>query len=271
MPTVKLMQMGPLPTDLNLRDVVKLANAAQRHFQFELGDPITGLGAPGEDGVYSFSALAPLLEARRKRDNVDTAIGVIDCPLVDELFSGLDTASKNVVISLSPARPLLAHVNQTKSAYVLVEVAAQLLTIEYRQQTGTSAAPEQCAPPWHQETRSCLFDYCADAPQTLKKLMSPKLCSGCTALLESANIEASVIRSCVTLVETALRQRFWNVLRSTLGDPIGRFAFGGLVTLLATEGGTAIGFTKLDVGGVLSVAMLVVLLCQMRRANSRVR
>src|ERR1700737_3495374 len=130
MQMVEIVQMGPLASGLNLKEVTRVANKSQKHFQFVLGNPINTLGEPDIEGEYKVADLAKLLDARRTQSCADIAIGVTDSPLYWELFSGIDSASNNVVISTSPTDPLLAKVNKSKAAYVVVEIAAQLLAIE---------------------------------------------------------------------------------------------------------------------------------------------
>jgi hypothetical protein len=236
MHTVEIIQMGPLTSDLNLREVTKVANKSQKHFHFLLGNPLNSLGEPDTEGEYKVADLAKLVEARRTQSCADIAVGVTDSPLYWELFSGIDSASNNVVISTSGTDPLLAKVNKSKAAYVLVEIAAQLLAIEYRRLVALSAEPEDCAPPWHGETKLCLFDYCGDPPQTVKKLITPKLCLQCLALLESANIQESIKKACLNLAKRGVRARFLHQLLTVLGNPILGFFFGGAFSVLVLEG-----------------------------------
>lgn len=233
---VEIIQMGPLASGLNLKEVIRVAEKSQKHFQFILGNPINTLGEPDTEGEYRVSDLAKLLEARRTQSCADVAVGVTDSPLYWELFSGIDKASNSVVISTSPTDPLLAKVNKSKAAYVLVEIAAQLLAIEYRRLKNISAEPEDCAPPWHGETKLCLFDYCGDPPQTVKKLITPKLCPQCLALLDSANVRESVKKACLNLAKRAVRAKFLHQLLTVLGHPLVGFFFGGAFSVVILEG-----------------------------------
>lgn len=259
-PKVEIVQMGPLPPALNLRRVARTANKVQEHFQLVVGDPINHLGQPNHDGEYKVADLALLLEMRRHQNSAEFEIGVTDSPLFWGLFSGVDSASNNIVISVAPVAALLSNVNKTLAAYVLVEIAAQLLTADYRRQTNLSVEPEICALPWHEETRSCVFDYCGNPPHTLKKLMSPSLCPLCKATLESANIRGSVIRACRNIVKKAVYAEFRNVLAGVLSDPINRAVFGGLFFYLLVEFLTYVGLNRLEIGVLVLALLLVVVL-----------
>lgn len=270
MPKAEILRLGLLPSSLNLGQVARTVNRVQNYFECILADPINHLGQPGANGEYKVTDLARLLEDRRGRDRVEVAIGVTDAPLYWELFSAVDRESKNIVISTAPVEILLSRINQSFAAYVLTELAAQLLTIEYRRQTGLSVEPEDRALPWHAETKSCLFDYCDNPPDTLKKLIAPKLCPICTAVLESANVRESVTAACLSLVKEAVRPRFLTVLRGVLGDPIGRFIFGGLCSLLFVEFLSPLGFNRLQVGLLISAVLMVVVWKHLRRSRKNV-
>lgn len=266
MPTVQLVGMGPLPSGLNLGKVVRVANKVQHHFCFVMGDPINNLGEPDADGGYRVANLAGLLEKRRQAARAEVAIGVVDSQVLIELFSGVDKESKNVVISTDAMADILARTKNSLAAYVLMEVAAQLLTIEYRQQTNMSAEPEDCAIPWHNEMKSCLFDYCNERSQIGKKLIAPTLCAACDAALESANIRKSVKEACLKIVKEAVRPRFVNILREVLGDPIGRFLFGGLFLVLVQE---ALSFFGLNPKWTIPVLVVILLIIILRKQRSR--
>lgn len=268
MPKIEIVQMGPPPDNLNLKGVVKTANRAQEYFNCVLGDPINTLGSPNTDGEYTVTQLATLLETRRRQNNAETEIGVIDAPLYDELFSGVDAASNNIVISITPVESLLSGINKSKADYVLLEVGAQLLTIEYRRQTNLSVEPEVCERPWHKETRSCLFDYCDHPPHTLKKLKEHRLCAECQSILESANIRGSVISACRDIVKKGVQAKVLNILRDVFSDPFGRAAFGGLFLLLMLEILGIFGLSHLEVGGLIVVLLLLVLLKELRKPGS---
>jgi hypothetical protein len=173
-----------------------------------------------------------------------------------------------IVISITPVEDLLPRINKSKADYVLLEIAAQLLTIDYRRQTNLSAEPEVCELPWHKETRSCVFDYCDNPPHTLKKLMAPKLCSECLALFESANIRESVITASINIVKKAVYAKLINVLRGILSDPLGRALFSGLFTLLIVETFGYFGLSHLSVAWLLLALLLAVILKHLRRSRS---
>ena len=243
MTKVEIVQMGPLATGLNLKKITRVANKGQKHFQFVLGDRISRIGEPNTEGAYKVTDLAKLLDARRIQECADIAVGIVDSPLYWGLFSGVDMASNNVVVSTAePADSLLSRENKSKAAYVLVETAAQLLTIEYRRLMEVSVEPEDCELPWHKETKPCLFDYCDDPLQTVKKLITPDPCPECVALL-SANIRDSVFKACVNLAKRAVRPRFLYQLRAVFSNPIVGFIFI-VGSLLVVEGLAKLGVDR---------------------------
>lgn len=268
MPKIELIAMGPLPTTVELKRVMSRANRVQSHYQFVLGDPLKHLGVPDNDGRYTVTELAALLEQRRVLSNAEATVGVVDCPLVDELFSAVDKAARTVVVSTDDLDAILTRTNSSRNQFVLVEIAAQLLTIDYRRQTGITPEPNVCAPPWHKEGRACLFDYCDNRPQTGRKLIAPQLCEQCRSTLATSNIRESVIAACIHIVRDAVRANTVVVVRRILGDPIGRFIFGGLFLLAFEQLFAAMGLARVYVVGVLTLGLLSVVFRQLRRARA---
>lgn len=75
-----------------------------------------------------------------------------------------------------------------------------------------------------------------DLPQTIKKLITPKLCPQCLALLDSANVQESVKKACLDLAKRAVRARFLHQLLTVLGHPLVGFFFGGAFSVVVVEG-----------------------------------
>jgi hypothetical protein len=231
---VALIPLGPLAPGLGLTAAAKVANRAQTQYVFVAWDPVTGLGDPfDEEGRYTATQFDAPLEQKRRDTASSVAIGVVDSPLKEELFSAIDRTNNLIVISCHDIEDILRRTNKTHQAYVLVEVAAQLLAIEYRRQRGESCDPEVCAPPWHKEPRACLFDYCDDRPQTGKKLIAPRLCESCHTLLLNANVDNSAIDACLRIVRRAVRPRILAVAREGARDPFVQILFSGwMITVL---------------------------------------
>lgn len=199
--------MGTLipQSDLDLDKVRHMANKAQKIFNFTLADPIETIGDADEDGQYKFSNIARILKSTRCEQNINVLVGIIDSPIRDELYSGIDEDFRCIIISLTDIDHILERSKKSYTDYVLSETAAQLLAIEYRRAEGISADPEACAPPWHRETKSCLFDYDENRDQTYKKLMLPQLCVTCKALMTEANVGESIQTACVKIVKAGIR------------------------------------------------------------------
>jgi len=127
------------------------------------------------------------------------------------------------------------NLNKPIDAYVLVQIAAQLLTIEYRRASNTAADPEDCEPPWHGETKSCVFDYSDVTEDTGKKLIAPQLCESCKSLLAKKNIRQSVISACMRIVDLAVRPKVHTLIRDLIGSPVMGFLFGGVFGMMLTD------------------------------------
>ena len=204
MKNVTLVQMGPLVPNFDLEKVRHMANKAQKVFTFTVGDQITTVGSTDRDEQYKFNDLSQTLKQRSEED-INVLIGVIDSKIHNELYSGVDGDNQLIIVSLADIRNMLQLSRKGYNDYVLCEIGAQLLAIEYRRIRSISFDPEECGVPWHEETLSCLFDYDENRDHTYKKLMSPKLCAKCKALLAEANVGMSVQTACVNIVKAGLR------------------------------------------------------------------
>lgn len=221
---LKIVQMGPLIPEIDLSKVQRTANKAQKTFHFSIGDKIETIGPSDVDGQYDFGRLEKLLKENRGESGVDIIIGVIDVGIYDELYSGIDENCKCIIISLYDIKATLERSRKSYVDYVLCEIAAQLLAIQYRRAMKISVAPEDCEEPWHDETRSCLFDYDENRYHTFKKLMSPTLCAKCKALFTEANVSERIQSDCVKIVKSGIRP-----IRTTLLETINNKFVWGLV------------------------------------------
>lgn len=225
--SVQMVWMGSQFPRLNLSDVVRVANKAQRSFHFRMGDAIETVGPPDQDGQYSFKSVAQLLQTTRVVDDAGIIVGVIDEQLFDELFSAVDEGCRYIIISICDIKGILNPSKKSYADYVLCEVAAQLLAIEYRRIKGISADPKKCEPPWHLETKSCLFDYDETRRQTYKKMMWPQLCAPCSGLLSQANVPQRTQDACLSIVKKGIRP-----VRSALRDTSRRSSFWCFIGVL---------------------------------------
>jgi len=234
---VELIPLGQISADLDLHELVRVANKIQHYFYFALGDTVETLGRPGEHAEYPFDHLVGLLKAWNQRESKIVRVGVLDDQLDhDELFSGIDRELRYIIVSTNDVEEIPRRSSKTLTAYVLLEIAAQLLTIEYRRVTRLSCSPVECAAPWHEETRSCLFDWSEKRQHTAKKLLkAPHLCLQCQADLSQANVPGSVRQACLEMVRAAVRPRFKAIARDVATDPLVRFLFGGFVLSALTN------------------------------------
>jgi len=268
---VEIIHMGAPFRGLNLAEVVRIGNRAQKHFRFSLGDGIPNLGDPDDEGKYNVDELVPLLKARRVLSTSEVFVGIIDSPLQDELFSAVDSTNNHIVVSIDDIAGILTQSNQSYLSYVLVEIAAQLLTIEYRRTVGRSAPPTECEKPWHKPIRSCLFDYCDDRSQSRKKLIWGKLCDHCKASLSEANVRQTVIDACLDLVNKAVRTKLYAVLQAAVSNPFAQIVFSGSVISLLILGLVQSGFQTweiITVSGLMVLTIVVIQYFRMKRPHS---
>ena len=95
--------------------------------------------------------------------------------------------------------------------------------------------PQDCGLPWHEETRSCVFDYSDVLEDTSKKLVKPKLCSTCRGNLDEANVRNSVKKACLDLIKRALHVSPLQALQSLFNNPIAAALLGGMIVTVSTN------------------------------------
>ena len=210
MVNVNIVQLGPLPAGLKLRSVVNRANGAQQSYFFSLVDPVESTGDPdAEQGQYSFDRLASLL-ATRSQDGITVLVGVTDHPVYPEMFSLVSKNLSCIIVSTADVRGILDSDRTTATGYVLFEMAAQLLTIEYRRLSRERFLPTECGAPWHRERRGCVFDWDEERKHTGEKMLEPTLCVKCTAALDQANVAASFSTAAIRIAKSGLQPiRAW--------------------------------------------------------------
>ena len=253
MTNVKFVQMGPpdRDRDCDLTRVATLANRHQKHFEFTVSDPIQSLGAPLDDGSYAVDRLVDVLLNNRAESAETLLVGVIDSEVGDKLFSSLDRENRCIIISIDDVDSILKATSTTLTGYVLVETAAQLLTLEYRRRTNVSINPDDCGEPWHEETRECLFDYCEKREATGKKLMVPKLCSVCQALFDKANMPRSVLMAGTAIFNEGVRRSLGKALVTVMKSRYGifiisMFVTSGLIPTLTNAGISAVQLSRIS-------------------------
>lgn len=233
---VKIVQLGPLHGHLNLREVASKANGSQAHHVFHWDDDaILHLKDPTEDSgrQYSFAALADRLGSKRGAD-AEVLVGVTDHPIYDELYSAVTSDLRCIVISTADIEEVIDAESTSVAGYVLFEISAQLLTIEYRRLARIMPDPEKCCEPWHLERRSCMFDYDEERKHTGKKMAAPSLCKTCQALLYEAGVAESLQIDTLHIAKAGMTP-ILTVLRIVAKNPMALILFGawlGHVTAL---------------------------------------
>ncbi len=252
MVNVQIIKMGPLPKEISIHRIMKRGNKAQNYYSFGVGDELTALGG-SDDGRYTADHLLELLEQNRGSAAIDVLIGVADCQIHDDLFSTVDENNKCIIISTqaNDIRGMVKKIPTTIEAYVLVEIGAQLLTIEYRRATNTAADPEESVLPWHEETKTCVFDYSDDFEHTGKKLIAVSLCESCKALLTETNIRFSVKSACIDIVNSGVKTKLRTLIREVLEKRVMGYLFSGLAGMALVD--------LLETGIPLSVLFAIIL------------
>ena len=229
MTTVRVIRMGPLVAACDVAWLVRAANSSQKVYRFEVGDPLQSLGDPDEDGAYPIDNLIDILVKSRAGASGAILVGIVDVTMGDEYFSAVNRENDCILVSISGVQPILEKTRTTLQGYVLVEVAAQLLTIAYRQRADISTDPDECELPWHGDTRQCLFDYCEKREHSGKKLMAPNLCVRCRAKLDEVNVPQRVLVGATGLFNTGVKRSLLGVLDDITHNRLVMFLLGAIV------------------------------------------
>ena len=185
--------------------MVRRANRAQKYYSFSLGEALSVPTDPdADDGQYTFGALADRLDARLD-DGMQLLVGVTDHRVYDELFSAVGKNLRCIVVSTADIRDVIDGDRTTAAGYVLFEIAAELLTIEYRRLTNERFDPTECATPWHKSRQSCIFDYDEEREHTGEKMLQPRLCPECESLLWRAGVASSIKTAALRMASAGLR------------------------------------------------------------------
>ena len=253
--------MGPLVTGLNLTTISTFANRCQKHFHFTVSDPIQSVGKPSDNASYTVDSLADALLNNRAELGDTVLIGVVDSEVGDKVFSSLDRKNRCIIISIDDVDSILKQTKTTLKGYVLVETAAQLLTLKYRRRVQVSIDPDACGEPWHEETRECLFDYCEKREHTGKKLMVPKICSHCQALFDKANMPCSVLMAGKKIFNAGVRRTILEIIDDVTKYRLVMFLVGALVTptLRPILNNAGISAVQLLISGGIIFALIVLI------------
>ena len=169
-------------------------------------------------------------------------VGVTDHPVYDELFSAVARDLSCIIVSTADIGNVIDADRTTAAGYVLFEIAAELLTIEYRCLTTERFDPAECKAPWHIARRSCIFDYDDERQHTGGKMLRPQLCEECKLRLRNAGVALSIERAVLRIARAGLAPfrawlrravpRGWAMLFAGFIGHLGR-TFGLLCALVA--------------------------------------
>lgn len=269
MTSVQIIQVGQGDPGVNLDLVKRMAQRVQRHYHFSIGDRITNLGEPMENGLYQSARLLDVLIDNRQIDGDSICVGITHCQLHDEIMSAVDLNNRAVLITTDPTttEPFLSRVQANITGYVLFEMAAQLLTIDYRHRTQLNIDPEDCGSPWHKQTKGCVFDYSDVLKDTRIKLIKPTICSECLSHIEEANVSESVLSACKKIINRACHLTISVILQSLAVNPVVSLFVGGILVATLTDWLNDY-ISSGQIIGLLIIGVLVTVFVLLRRSPS---
>jgi hypothetical protein len=223
-------------------DLLLLRKRLQRStslYTFEVLDPIHLLPEPTEEPAqgkgfspqFNPHALFLLLESHPERRRTDFVVGVIDSEVYNELFSTINPLNDSILISLrTRTLPLILQKSgRSITNYVGLELAAQLLCIQYRSSAGATNDPTQCNPPWHIQRLNCLFDWFGISPTNVTKLLRPSLSPFARQYFAQASVPATVVDDGVEMARYMTRLDARAVFSQLAPDPFLAVVMGALV------------------------------------------
>ena len=146
--------------DVNLQKVAKLLNISQQTLYVTVGDPVRNIGTPDDMGGFAYSdnifALFPQVR------NGTIRVGITSSPIQNNFFSRVK-GNNSVIISLSQCDELCQRAGKTKEEYIAQGIVTRLLWLLFR-----DTFPDKDI--YHDDTRGCIFDFCAQKQEKTYKL-----------------------------------------------------------------------------------------------------
>lgn len=222
--------LGDVSHHVNVDRLASRLEDVNTIYKFRVLDPILVLPEPtlqpaqGRNYSPQFDAavLFALLKKHSQRTLVDIVVGIIDSEIYDELFSTNNSENDAVLVSLrSPTLPeILERSGRTPLNYVGLEIAAQLLCIQYRRKIGQPSDPGKCSPPWHIQRLNCLFDWYGISPTNVTKLQRPQLSLLARQYFEDAQVSPAVVDNGLRMAKAITRRDHHTIFSLLARDPL---------------------------------------------------
>ena len=112
MEKIQIIHVGQADPDVDVKKIGHIAEKAQSHYNFFIGDPLTTLGKPMDSGVYLPEDLLKNLIAKRHVNDVSVTVGITHVLLHEDIMSTVDRNNKAVLITTHPTttEPFLSRV-----------------------------------------------------------------------------------------------------------------------------------------------------------------
>ena len=241
---VFLVALGPLNNKVDLEHLASLLNKHQLFYRFDVLSslqnlPYPAIPRPGNNlPAFHPDQLFEYMEEKRRSAGGDVLLaGVIDSEVHDDLYSTSDRFNRACIVSLRTDNlaEVIAESGKTYEQYVALELAAQLLSIQFRRAAGISADPCACVSPWHEERLNCLFDYYGLTSGNVTKLIEARLSSHVVAEMEAHDVAQDRIEATMSIVNRVTGRHFRETIEFVLKDRATVLVIGGLTGMLASQ------------------------------------
>lgn len=234
---------------LNLRKVAQLMNLKPAIFQVTVGDPIRNIGAP-DFGNIAFSD--KLFEIFPRVNDGMIKIGVIDAPIKNNFFSRVNDHGA-IILSLYQSDELCQKSGKSKEEYIVQGIVTEILWLFFKDNSASQDI-------YHEDTRGCIFDFCARKPEKVHKLRTSTIDPICRGKLIEANVPESLIQISEKILERVRIPNFVDVLQNSLRTPVFSFLVGGLFFGVVVNLISSLVLGEFDTSGDFLLSLIILLL-----------
>lgn len=205
--------------DVDLHKVARLINVSPQIIYAVVGDPIRNIGAP--DDMRGFAYSDQIFDLFPKVTNGTIRVGIISAPIYNNFFSRVN-GNNSVIISLNQSDELCQKAGKTKEEYITQSIISRMLWLLFRDTYSDKDI-------YHDDTRGCIFDFCAQKNEKVHKLKASMIDPVCKGRLIEANIPESILHTTEKILKRLRIPSFGDVFLDSLQKPWFSFLVGGLI------------------------------------------
>jgi hypothetical protein len=203
---------------VDLNKVAQVMNVSSKTLHVSVGDPTRNIGSPDIGDVAYSDRIFRIFP---KVQDGTIRVGIISMPIMNNYFSRVN-GSNSILISLHQSDELCQKSGKTKEAYIAQGILARVLGLMY-----LDSFPKQDL--YHDDTRGCIFDFCARKTEKVHKLRENMIDPICSGKLIEANVPESVLKTADKILQRLRKPSFMDILQDSFQKPLFSFIVGGLL------------------------------------------